>query len=96
MHTLFLLFTRVAPDEMPIGFRVVNKTASSLRLEWYPPQKNSIHGEFLGYRLRYRKNMNNAEIVKDREITVSDPEAKVSNLIVHLISSWRCEVEKRK
>lgn len=63
---------------MPIGFRVVNKTASSLRLEWHPPQKSTIHGEFLGYRLRYRKNMNNADLLPEREITVSDPEGKVS------------------
>ena len=64
---------------MPIGFRVVNKTASSLRLEWNPPPKNTIHGEFLGYRLRYRKNVNSAVLVLDRQITISDPEAKVGD-----------------
>ncbi|KAI2797964.1 Protein tyrosine phosphatase, partial [Blomia tropicalis] len=77
-ESYYTVTQREIPDGMPIGFRVVNKTASSLRLEWNPPPKNTIHGEFLGYRLRYRKNVNSAVLVLDRQITISDPEAKIS------------------
>lgn len=69
---------REVPDGLPIGFRMVNKTATTLRLEWYPPPKHTLHGEFLGYRLRFRRNANTA-LMHEREITLSDPEVKVSN-----------------
>ncbi|UXI20835.1 hypothetical protein NH340_JMT06778 [Sarcoptes scabiei] len=67
---------REIPDGIPIGFRVINKTSSSLSLEWHPPPRNTIHGEFIGYRLRYHKTGNSIQLLYEREITIGDPEAK--------------------
>ena len=74
------------PDGIPIGFRCVNKSSSSLSFEWHPPPRNTIHGEFIGYRLRYHKNGNSASllVLHEREITIGDPEAKVSNAFFKL------------
>lgn len=30
-----------------------NISSNSIRLEWLPPSHKEIHGEFLGYRIRY-------------------------------------------
>lgn len=80
LYQFIFFFIYLVPDGVPIGFRTVKKTSSSLSLEWYPPPRNTIHGEFIGYRLRYHKNANSASllVLHEREITIGDPEAKVS------------------
>lgn len=82
-------FSPTVPDGIPIGFRCVNKSSSSLSLEWHPPPRNTIHGEFIGYRLRYHKNGNSASllVLHEREITIGDPEARVSLLKKNLNSN---------
>lgn len=80
------------PDGMPIGFRAVNKTSSSISLEWHPPPRNTIHGEFLGYYLGYRKNTNNA-LLQEREIAINDPEVKVRFLFC--FANWEWVKEKK-
>ncbi|OTF70572.1 hypothetical protein BLA29_004627 [Euroglyphus maynei] len=78
-ESYYTVTLREIPDGIPIGFRCVNKSSSSLSFEWHPPPRNTIHGEFIGYRLRYHKNGNSASllVLHEREITIGDPEAKV-------------------
>ncbi|XP_046912035.2 protein tyrosine phosphatase 99A isoform X4 [Dermatophagoides farinae] len=77
-ESYYTVTLREIPDGIPIGFRCVNKSSSSLSLEWHPPPRNTIHGEFIGYRLRYHKNGNSASllVLHEREITIGDPEAR--------------------
>ncbi|XP_075676436.1 protein tyrosine phosphatase 99A isoform X4 [Dermatophagoides pteronyssinus] len=77
-ESYYTVTLREIPDGIPIGFRCVNKSSSSLSFEWHPPPRNTIHGEFIGYRLRYHKNGNSASllVLHEREITIGDPEAK--------------------
>ncbi|PRD36701.1 UNVERIFIED_CONTAM: hypothetical protein NCL1_07744 [Trichonephila clavipes] len=42
------------PDGKPEIISAVNASSTSIRLKWAPPPQNSIHGEFIGYRITYR------------------------------------------
>ncbi|XP_022250012.1 protein sidekick-2-like, partial [Limulus polyphemus] len=45
---------RLAPDGKPTIISAHNTSSSSVRLQWAPPHKDTINGEFLGYRILYR------------------------------------------
>jgi receptor-type tyrosine-protein phosphatase gamma len=45
---------REAPRGKPLIVRVQNLSASSVVVSWRPPDNDTIHGEFLGYRLNWR------------------------------------------
>ncbi|CAG2115739.1 unnamed protein product, partial [Medioppia subpectinata] len=62
------------PDGKPTVVSAGNLSSSSLRVEWLPPNRNTIHGEFLGYRVKYRKH--GPTLGLEREITLRDPDLR--------------------
>lgn len=64
------------PDGKPEVISAVNQSSSTIRVEWMPPNRNTIHGEFLGYRIKYRKH--GPVLGNEREITLRDPDLRVS------------------
>lgn len=65
-----------APEGKPTITTAHNTSATSLHISWRPPHENTIHGEFLGYRISYRPRDRGAEVV--REIYIRDPSVEVS------------------
>jgi hypothetical protein len=53
-----------------------NTSSTSLYLSWQPPEPNSIHGEFLGYRISYRPR--DVGAAKAVEVPIENPKATVS------------------
>lgn len=49
----YIITLRQPPDSRLNIVSARNVSSSSLRLEWLPPSTDEIHGEFLGYRIRY-------------------------------------------
>lgn len=49
----YIVTLRQKPDSKLSIISARNVSSSSIRLEWLPPSKEEIHGEFLGYRIRY-------------------------------------------
>lgn len=54
-----------------------NVSSSSVRVSWSPPPRNTIHGEFLGYRIKYARRESPE---KEEEIALKDPDLRVSAL----------------
>ncbi|XP_076362408.1 putative receptor-type tyrosine-protein phosphatase mosPTP-1 isoform X1 [Tachypleus tridentatus] len=50
----YIVTLREAPDGKPTIISAHNTSSSSIRLQWAPPHKDTINGEFLGYRILYR------------------------------------------
>ncbi|XP_013779211.1 tyrosine-protein phosphatase 99A-like [Limulus polyphemus] len=50
----YIVTLREAPDGKPTILSAHNTSSSSIRLQWAPPPKDTINGEFLGYRIVYR------------------------------------------
>lgn len=51
-------------------------SSNSLHISWRPPHHDTIHGEFLGYRIAYRPRDRGDEAFK--EIYIRDPSVEVS------------------
>lgn len=49
----YIITLRQKPDSRLNIISAKNASSSSIRLEWLSPSKNEIHGEFLGYRIKY-------------------------------------------
>ena len=49
-----MMTLREVPRGKPLIVRVQNLSASSVVVSWRPPDNDTIHGEFLGYRLNWR------------------------------------------
>lgn len=49
----YIITLRQKPDSRLNIISVRNVSSSAIRLEWLPPSASEIHGEFLGYRIRY-------------------------------------------
>ncbi|KAF4530588.1 hypothetical protein B566_EDAN006794 [Ephemera danica] len=64
---------REVPDGKPTITTAHNTSATSLRISWRPPHPDTIHGEFLGYRISFRPRDQGEETVK--EIYIRDPSA---------------------
>ncbi|CAG0920596.1 unnamed protein product [Notodromas monacha] len=45
---------REVPSGKPVITAAQNTSATSVRVDWAPPTPDSLHGEFLGYRLSYK------------------------------------------
>ena len=53
-----------------------NTSSTSLFISWQPPDLNTIHGEFEGYKISYRpRDIAQAKAI---EIPIENPKAKVS------------------
>ncbi|RZC35449.1 fn3 domain containing protein, partial [Asbolus verrucosus] len=48
-----------------------NTSSTALHISWRPPHHETIHGEFLGYRIAYRPRDRGDEAFK--EIYIRDP-----------------------
>ena len=70
-------FCDTVPDGKPTVISAGNISSWAIRVEWSPPNRNTIHGEFLGYRIKYRKHGPTLGI--EREITLRDPDLRVSS-----------------
>ena len=69
---------RSVPDGKPQVTSAHNSSSTSIYLNWKPPPKSSIHGEFLGYRLAYnQRDDTSSESVQ--EIFLRDPSIEVFN-----------------
>lgn len=49
----YIVTLRQKPDSRLSIISARNISSSAIRLEWLPPSTKEIHGEFLGYRIRY-------------------------------------------
>ena len=49
----YIITLRQKPDSRLTITSARNVSSSAIRLEWLPPSTKEIHGEFLGYRIRY-------------------------------------------
>ncbi|XP_046407157.1 tyrosine-protein phosphatase 99A [Ischnura elegans] len=70
-ESYYMVTLREVPDGKPLITTAHNTSASSLLISWKPPPRDTIHGEFLGYRISYRPRDKGAEDVK--EIYIRDP-----------------------
>nr|CAH0108118.1 unnamed protein product [Daphnia galeata] len=69
---IFVRFFLTVPDGKPQVTSAHNSSSTSIYLNWKPPPKSSIHGEFLGYRLAYKpRDDTSPESVQ--EIFLRDP-----------------------
>ena len=57
--SIFYLSIHIVPSGKPTITAAHNTSSTSIQLVWRPPSKNSINGEFLGYRISYRLRNNN-------------------------------------
>src|SRR5262249_7195677 len=68
----------LVPDGKPTVTDARNTSSSSIRVQWAPPPRNTIHGEFLGYRIKFRKHgVPLTGTQKEREVTLRDPDLRV-------------------
>jgi hypothetical protein len=58
-----------------------NTSSTSVRISWKPPPLDTIHGEFLGYRITYRIRDKQPEDIKEIYIRDSSVEVLVSTII---------------
>jgi receptor-type tyrosine-protein phosphatase gamma len=66
-----MMTLREAPRGKPLIVRVQNLSASSVVVSWRPPDNDTIHGEFLGYRLNWRpREVSDATIPEEVNIKV--------------------------
>lgn len=49
----YIITLRQKPDSRLTIISARNVSSSAIKLEWLPPSAKEIHGEFLGYRIRY-------------------------------------------
>lgn len=49
----YIITLRQKPDSRLNIVSARNVSNSAIKIEWLPPSKNEIHGEFLGYRIKY-------------------------------------------
>jgi hypothetical protein len=59
-----------------------NTSSTSVRISWKPPPLDTIHGEFLGYRITYRVRDKQPEDIKEIYIRDSSVEVCVSTLFL--------------
>ncbi|KAJ9581361.1 hypothetical protein L9F63_023457, partial [Diploptera punctata] len=75
------------PDGKPIITTAHNTSATSLHISWKPPNRDTIHGEFLGYRIEYRPRDRGQEAVKEiyiRDSTVDNENYNVAKQRIYL------------
>nr|XP_029727470.1 protein sidekick-2-like [Aedes albopictus] len=80
-ESYYFVTLREAPTGKPVTTIAHNTSASSLYISWKPPPPDTILGEFLGYRITYRKRDPNSEDVKEIYIRDSSVEShEIHNL----------------
>jgi len=76
------------PDGKPTITNAQNASATSIRLSWRPPPRNTLHGEFLGYRLAFRPRDRGPTSIQ--EIYIRDPHVEVRHSIYRNYSEFQC------
>lgn len=76
------LFLFLAPSGKPVITTAHNTSATSLHISWRPPHHDTIHGEFLGYRITYRPRDRSDRAFE--EIYIRDPTVEVSNCLCYV------------
>ncbi|KAG8195656.1 hypothetical protein JTE90_004989 [Oedothorax gibbosus] len=69
-ESYYMVTLREVPDGKSTITSAVNASSTSIRLKWAPPPANTIHGEFIGYRITYRPRDRPEE---EREIILRFP-----------------------
>ncbi|XP_043479627.1 tyrosine-protein phosphatase 99A isoform X2 [Leptopilina heterotoma] len=73
-ETYYIFTLREVPEGKPTITLAHNTSASSIFIAWKPPNHDTIHGEFLGYRISYRPRSNKGyEDIEEKEIYIRDP-----------------------
>ena len=72
-ESYYMLTLREVPSGKPTITAAHNTSSTSIRLSWRSPPADTIHGEFLGYRIAYKpRNAATSDAVK--EIRIKDPQ----------------------
>ncbi|TRY70690.1 hypothetical protein TCAL_12939 [Tigriopus californicus] len=73
----YTMTLRTVPSGRPIITAAHNVSSTSIKISWRPPSASSIHGEFLGYRIAYRRHFENVQRTEEdvREMLIKDPKA---------------------
>ena len=69
------MFCFTDPSGKPRVTAAHNTSSTSLYLSWQAPELNTIHGEFLGYKISYRPR--DVSEVKAVDIPIENPRATV-------------------
>ncbi|XP_015601110.1 tyrosine-protein phosphatase 99A isoform X3 [Cephus cinctus] len=77
-ESYFTVTLREAPKGKPSIIMAHNTSANSILITWEPPSKDTIRGEFLGYRIAYRQSGKQNETMK--EIYIRDPGIRSHNI----------------
>ncbi|XP_023703350.2 tyrosine-protein phosphatase 99A isoform X4 [Cryptotermes secundus] len=87
-ESYYMVTLREVPDGKPTITTAQNTSATSLHISWRPPHHDTIHGEFLGYRIEYRPRDRGPEAIK--EIYIRD-----SNVDSHTIQNLETYTQYR-
>lgn len=87
-ESYYMVTLREVPDGRPVITSSGNVSSTSISLTWNPPPKHTIHGEFLGYKIKYRPTSDNnlkliprPEVdVEEKDVILRDPDLRVSSL----------------
>ena len=95
-ETIKLIFF-TEPSAQPVIVSTSNTSASSVRVDWVRPHQDTIHGEFLGYKLTYRQRNGTEQEMSPREVFIKNPESTVSfSRTLQLSEGIRIEKELRQ
>ncbi|XP_046481648.1 tyrosine-protein phosphatase 99A isoform X1 [Neodiprion pinetum] len=83
-ESYYMVTLREVPDGKPTITTAHNTSATSILITWRPPNRDTIHGEFLGYRIAYRPRDRGNEDVK--EIYIRD--ANVESHTIHSLETY--------
>ncbi|KAG8196608.1 hypothetical protein JTE90_014166 [Oedothorax gibbosus] len=72
-ESYYMVTLREVPDGKSTITSAVNASSTSIRLKWAPPPANTIHGEFIGYRITYRPR----DRPEEREIILRFPALRI-------------------
>ncbi|KAK9718919.1 Fibronectin type III domain [Popillia japonica] len=70
-ESYYMVTLREVPTGKPTITTAHNTSATALHISWRPPHHDTIHGEFLGYRISYRPRDKGIDAIK--EIYIRDP-----------------------
>lgn len=86
--SLFFFFFLSIQSPSYFNSRLAHNTSStSVRISWKPPPTDTIHGEFLGYRITYRARDKQPEDIK--EIYIRDSNVEVC-VVINLNYDFVC------
>uniref|UniRef100_T1JAT5 Uncharacterized protein n=1 Tax=Strigamia maritima TaxID=126957 RepID=T1JAT5_STRMM len=70
-ESYYMVTLREVPEGKPEITSAHNVSDSSIQLEWIPPDKSTVHGEFQGYRISFRPRELNDQVAQ--EVILRDP-----------------------